>query len=349
MLINKIKRTGICLFVLCFFCIFFFVCEVVYASMLADFEDGTLNTGTGGYFQEYENDGTHGPDYQEVDVDSTQGAGATGSCLKDTVTEGNIYIIYYASGSSRPLISQASGANRLTFYMKLSENYPLGSDYNFHVGTYSRDPINGDPYQLGSHYYHLLNIPGSSYWTKVICNAHPNHQTGVRTDPGDNPQSWNYYDGFTRFYLDMVPQSPIPLPWSGYFDEVRFYTTSEPENDETINNIACSYFGHGHFLISWHGNSQYIHNGHRYEVRYSMSPITNANYSSAAQCPGGPFSLATGSYNWIKADFTISVQDCTRYYFAIKDLDSSSPYVSKIDYKTGTEPPSAPANLIIFQ
>lgn len=304
------------------------------AAMLSNFESGNLNTSTGGYFADYENDRTHGPDIQDLAVDMTQGAEGTHSSMRNTATQGCMYIIYYASATNRPIISEATNNNRLSFLIKLPNGYPLSSDNNFNVGTYTRDPINGDPFQLGNHYYHLLNITGSGNWTKVVLNQHPQHQVGVKVDPGNNPVSWGYYNGFTRFYFDL-PQDAPNYPFVANIDEVQFYTVSEPENDETINSISCGYLGGGRFLIGWHGNSQYAHNGHRYQVRYSTSPITNANFSQAVIVPGSPFSLASGAYNWIKADFTISVNEGTRYYFAIKDIDSSSEYVSKIDYLVG--------------
>src|SRR5690606_25351715 len=97
-------------------------------------------------------------------------------------------------------IPQASGATRLSFFIKLPKEFPQMADTNFHIGTYTRDPINGSHYSDGTHYYHYFNIPGSEYWTKVICNRHPQHLVGVKIDPGINPTSWEYYDGFTRFY-----------------------------------------------------------------------------------------------------------------------------------------------------
>ncbi len=329
--------------------VFFFVYQIPLnaAEMLSAFEQGNLNTSTGGFFREYESDRTHGPDYQTITVDNSQGAEGTSACLSDTVTEGNIYIMYYANPDRKVLIPQASGANRMSFYIKLPDGYPLANDYNFHVGTYTRDPINGDPFQNGDHYYHYFNITGSNYWTKIVCNTHPNHQVGVKVDPGNDPVPWGYYNGFTRFYLDMQPQSPVPLPWTGYVDEIKFYYVDEPENDDTINSISCIYFGNGRFQIGWHGNSQYSHNGHRYEVRYSNTPITNANYSSATVVPGGPFRRTPESVNFMKAGFTINnVKEGSRYFFAIKDIDSGIPYVSKIDYlvngSTGDNSPPLP-------
>lgn len=349
------KRLAIDVFI-SFFLIFFFICcghQMVYsADYLMGFEEGSLTTSSGGLFFKYENDRTHGPDYQYIGVEYGDGAEGTGSYLKDIVTKGNIYIYYY--GTDSPVIKtipQAKGADRLSFYIKLPEGYPLGNDYNFHVGTYTKDPINGDPYQAGSHYYHYFNIPGTGMWTKIVCNQHPTHRTGVSGDPGNNPTapSWDYFDGLTRFYLDMQPESPIALPWTGYIDEFKFYSISEPENDETVNSISCSYFGMGHFQIGWHSDGL-PYNNHKFEVRYSTSPITNANYSSATVCPNSPYTLAPNAYHWIKAEFTISVKESTRYYFAIKDIDSDLPYVSKIDYLIGINtvdeiPPEPPAGI----
>jgi len=323
--------------------------------LISSFENGTLYSATGGVFQPY-NGGDGGPRIQDLEV-ANIGANGTNMCLKDTVSEGSLNIYYFPLAGSKVLIPQASGATRLSFFIKLPKEFPQMADTNFHIGTYTRDPINGSHYSDGTHYYHYFNIPGSEYWTKVICNRHPQHLVGVKIDPGINPTSWEYYDGFTRFYFDVKGRNIYPMPWVGYIDEVTFYKEDEPENEETINSVSCTYFGNGRFQIGWHGNSQYSHNGHRYEVRYSTKPILNSNYNNATVVPGGPFSLVRGAYNFIKADFTISVQYGTRYYFAIKDLDSNIPYVTKIDYyiesRDGSAspvdliPPSAPKGLNI--
>jgi len=332
---------------------YFFVspCHLFAASSVSDFEDGTLTTETGGEFQKYEGvPGDSDTRIQAIEVCDTFGAAKTNRALRLTVLEGNSTLYYLPKPGTKVLIPQASNADRLSFYIKLPENYPSGQDNNFHVGTYTRDPINGDLSQNGAHYYHYLNIPGTVNWTKVVCNKHPQHQVTVKTDPGNDPVMWGYYDGFTRFYLSAL-QKPETFPWEVYYDEVKFYNIDEPENDDTINSISCTYFGNGRFQIGWHGNSQYNHNNHRYEIRYSHSVITNKNYSSATIVPGGPFKLAVGSYNFIKADFTISIQEQGTCYFAIKDIDSSSPYVSKIDYEFDYSnsgdaiPPSVPTGI----
>jgi len=326
--IKVLKVFYIVLFVVCFDS--FIMTTLLRADMLMNFEE-SVQSETGGYFK------AHGDFQISFEVDEL-GAAKTNSCQKSVVSSNNYVVTYIANANAKVLIPQAYGANRCSFYIKIPADYPLAADANLHFGTYTRHPIDGSPYQNGSHYYHYLNIPGSIHWSKVICNQHPQHQVGVSVDPGVNPTSpsWNYYDGFTRFYFEAKPieTSPVSLPANWYADEIQFYTITEPENDITVNSIICTYMGSGRFIIGWHGSSQYSTGNcddHDYEVRYSENPITNSNYLSATIVGNSPFSQYPGSYNYWQADFTVPIVTGT-VYFAIKDLDYSSPYVSKIDY-----------------
>jgi hypothetical protein len=317
-----------------------------FSATLVDYENDSLQSGSGGAFRYYQ------AGRSILSLESTQGMDGTNQSLHVNTLEDNFHIWWIQNPNQRDLIPESLGCNRMSFFVKLPENYPISSrgqtDNNFHLGTYTRDPQISSNIQ-GVHYYHYFNIQGSAYPIKFVANNRPQHRVSDHGTVETNPESWNYFDGFTRFYLELLPLSgcPIQLPFVSFVDEVKFYSTSEPENDETISSISCAYQGSGLFQIGWHGNSQYQHNGHRYEVRYSTSPITNANYSSATVAPGGPFSRLAGSYNFIMAEFTVQVQDNTRYYFAIKDIDSNIPYVTKIDYPLGNvetrlAPPSAP-------
>lgn len=311
-----------------------FSSSVCFSATLVDYENGRLQSTSGGAFRYYFEDRS------VLTLEPNQGMDGTNQSLRVHTLLDNFHIWWIQNSQQRDLIPEGRGCNRMSFFIKIPENYPISSrnqtDNNFHLGTYTRDPQIPSNIQ-GVHYYHLYNIQGSAYPIKFIANERPQHKVGVRATVSTNPESWNYFDGFTRFYLELLPlyECPIQLPFDSFVDEVKFYSTSEPENDETISSISCTYQGNGLFQIGWHGNSNYEHNGHRYEVRYSTSPITNANYSSATVAPGGPFSLHPGSYNFMLAEFSIQVQDNTRYYFAIKDIDSNIPYVSKIDYPLG--------------
>ena len=299
--------------------------------MLCDFETGENTNGPEGggtgYFKCREN-------YDPLPVVSP-GAVGTNYCIKDHSPSTSDNTFYIDNRSSRTLIEEAYGANRFKAWIKLPVGFTQAPDNNFHFGTYTRDPEIYSNVQ-GSHYYHYFNLPGSPYWTKIIANTHPTHHTGSKEDVPDNPtlsKGWNYYDGFTRFYFEIKSNCGMEGNWDWYIDEVEFYHEDEPENTVSINSVACSYFGEGHFQLNWRGEYCTWNNSH-YEVRYSTSPITNANYLSAQIAPGCSNVAkisARGTYSWVKADFTIPITSGTAY-FAIKDLDSDNPYVTRIDY-----------------
>lgn len=105
--------------------------------------------------------------------------------------------------------------------------------------------------------------------------------------------------------------------------------------------------GEGQFFLGWQGNISYQDTTHRYEVRWSLSPITNANYNSAAIVPGSPFGGSGNQTGWVGANFGVSTGG-SAYYFAIKDLDGGGSYVSKIDYNIGGPVVPSPINLKVF-
>lgn len=329
-----------CRLIICILIIIVSASLALAAEALSDFEDGTLATSTGGEFRKYE--GVPGDSDTRVQtIEVTTGIGAAGSShsMHLNITEGNSCVYYYSIPGQKLLIPQADGANRLSFYMRLPEGYPRGGDNNFHVGTYTRDPESTDLSYNGDHFYHYFSLPGTSHWTRIVCNTHPNHKNVAPEDPENNPVAWGYFDGFTRFYLAAL-RDHTTYPWDVYYDDVKFYVASEAENDDNINSIACTYMGEGRFIVGWRGNSQYVHNGDTYDLYWSTSPITNANYTSATKAAEA-VALKVGTYNWMEADITIPATSGT-VYFAIKDLDDDSTVVSKIDYAIDEESDTTP-------
>ena len=265
------------------------------------------------------------------------GAAGTNYCvvLRSAADNDQPMAFYIDTPGSKTMIEEAYGANRFTAWIKIHPDYELKADRNLHFGTYTRDPVTGSPYQDGEHYYHYYNIPGG-YWTKIIANEHPTHKTSYQGNYIENNPTapeWNYYDGFTRFYISLPhdPDNPPEGEWEWYIDELEFYHEDEPEDIE-ITSISCTYFGAGHFQLNWRGGLKVASPSNHYELRYSTSPITNANYNSATMAPGcSDITKVDGSYNWMTADFSIPVTSGTAY-FAIRDITSGSPYVARIDY-----------------
>lgn len=326
----------VCLVISLFFIAFMALDSFSAPSILCDFEHG-INTngpegGGTGYFPHRTNTSVALPVV-------THGAVGTDYCIvyRSLADEEKPQAFYIDNPDSKTIIEETRGANRMSAWIKLPVGYEQGHDRNFHFGTYTRDPkvVSNS---AGTHYYHYFNLPPSVYWHKIIANEHPLKLSGSKSEISDNPTSpsWHYYDGFTRFYFHCKDYATKPEgEWEWLIDEVEFYHESEPENTVSINAISCSYFGEGHFQIGWYGEFR-ISNNHHYEVRYSTSPITNANYLSCTIVPRcSNLVKVPNSYSWVKADFSISVQDNTRYYFAIKDLDSDNRYVTRIDYPLG--------------
>jgi hypothetical protein len=221
--------------------------------------------------------------------------------------------------------------------------------------TYS-SPVNNvniGPYNnVGGHWYHRYCVSGGG-WVKFIVDGHPqwNNSWGSASDSplgsgAINDYGASYFDTMYRFYITFGPYSGIDTP--PYFvmvDEIETSTESEPQNNETINSPSVGWYpDRGEFEISF--NDKYLNvatSKSTYELRYSFSPITNANFSS---CPtavilaDARFNRLTGSnsgiivkqwpyYEEVWAPFKLQPEDhsmVTRgshIYFAIKDVSQN--------------------------
>jgi len=303
--------------------------------MLTDFETG-VNTdndpNSNGYFRKNEN-------YDPLAIDDMGAFGSNYSVRFDAAPiDCQQQTFYLANPNNKEHIEENDGCNRMEFFVLLPIGIETAKSYNFHLGTYVM-PGDGNIYIDGDHYYHYYNLCGSEYWTKIIANQHPCHQTGVGEQIPDNPTApeYNYMEGMTRFYISALEnsQTNIADPWSWYIDEVRYYNETEPENTISINSISCTYMGNGHFIVRWYGENK-TGNLNHYELRYSDQPIDNSNYGNALIAPGCDdlTRLVTEhgtAYSVVSAEFTIPITEGTAY-FAMKDLTNTNPYCTRIDY-----------------
>ncbi len=310
-------------------------------SMLTDFEKG-INT----------NDGPDGDskgfwiwthDYIHLNVVSP-GANGTNYAVQydviehDPVDTRDAFYIYNLP--NRPHLPERGG-DKMSIYIKVPSDFTTQSSRgNWNVGTYTRyEPTSND---AGLHFYHIYELHPTDNWQRIILNNHPQNWNGGQQEPqkdctwnqqwGNNPNRWHYFDGFTRLYLQPMDDLGVDgyaPPWSYQFDEVEFYQSSEPEDDDYINSISASYLGNGRFIIGWEG---LIHtaNPDHYEVRYSTAPINNANYSSAiVMCEDA--TVDAGMYTHASCDATLPITS-GRVYFAISCTSQNTGLISKIDY-----------------
>lgn len=238
-----------------------------------------------------------------------------------------------------------AGANRISFYAKIPSqfirklhNSGEPENYTMHFGTYTRDPSVSYPpgANLGRHFYHWMNFKGTGeFWTKIIIDEHPQHEVGVGgEDPGDNPTSgFNYIEGLTRFYFKNKSYL-INNTWSLWIDEFDVYHDPRPMPPKiatiAITQIATTDFEVDFASVDEGGGDS---NVNTYEVRYSTSPIVDANYDQAEVVSGSP--AITGDWErYAHAEaYGLNISGANVIYFAIKQLDENSDSIAYAEYQ----------------
>ncbi len=222
--------------------------------LIADFEDGVLheqsNPYSDGYFWRITDAGgdfTWG-------IDGTQGSGGTTHSLVMTVTEGVPYFYYLYDGQDAYINNPDLPLNRMSFDIKFPQGWHKSCaddpacNYNFHVGTYHRDP-NAMGYHENHnwHFYYQLIFDayaGASLtdngWIHVVLGPWPQHQRSISNwNPGVNPTrpTARMFNHWSRAYFTGVPYHSDPgvgFPYHIWLDQLRFYyendyVTAEPE------------------------------------------------------------------------------------------------------------------------
>lgn len=284
--------------------------------------------------------------------------------------------------------------DRMSFYVKTEGVTPLDPtnliEQNANMGTYlcwdqgtpAYGTGDGCPYESsGQHYYHWLTI-NSGGWIHVLLDQMPQHRRGrkngdpiVLNNPVKISDDKNYFEQLNQFYIETSQTQPQTNSMT--IDEVEFYSTADTEepnqNDVSVSSIAVGYFpATSHWEISWMDNSFSKYDDYSYstfEVRWSLQPITNANWDNARPLSLNKFTgvgyTGKAQMNLIRrhhpykrnvwSDFTIDpslLSGAASVYFAVKDVSvtgankgtsfpysfagdghvAASPYIKTIDY-----------------
>lgn len=245
-----------------------------------------------------------------------------------------------------------NNTNRLDYYAKYN-NAPTGLPNNLsstvEIGTYLfPDDYVTSGYEIW-HFYHQMEV-ANDVWMHVVLDRHPQHaREGGDNPPVDNPLCANshsactgtfatsYYHNFTSLYHDILGATGTTSFW---IDEMKFGQTSQPENDISISTVWVAYrASDNHWLLFW-DDSSFVsgyndYTGSTFEIKWSASPITNGNYSSAnAITPlynagSGCSSCVSRSNNWTVYAYTEfqlpsgTETNNNKLYFAIKDISIS--------------------------
>ncbi|MBF0452248.1 MAG: choice-of-anchor D domain-containing protein [Candidatus Magnetomorum sp.] len=252
--------------------------------------------------------------------------------------------------TSTGTFDEAQGMNRLSLWIFLPK-------HDYKDMTRPDNTIAWYPFidtSKEDHYYHYVSNIGMGSWTHVLFDAHPLHNNSGDSNPHDFYRAGgidcpgNAEDYFSRVasfcFRIKYPSCPFPLPI--YFDDIDFYKTPQPENDETIANIGVGYDPEEkRFDISFCDKYRGQSCAAVYEIKYAFEPITHNSYSQAKDGqvipdPDVGFTYYTDTANQIKkpvngysqiwAKFTLAPEDRAlltqgqHIYFAVKDISNRS-------------------------
>lgn len=265
---------------------------------------------------------------------------------KSKMAVGKSYMYYtktdnlIGNGTAKQPFVEAANANRLSMYVRLPDGWNNG------FGGYGKPPVQTfqgglfiDPINFSSHqYYNFLTQGGG--WTKIQIEE---------TSNGDNAgnQKTRYIPNMLgtlfKFYFTTLPYAGnMMVPFEVLYDDIVFDRDDyAAQNNETISNIAILYKDAGKtWEISFNDKYKNDPNANAtYELRYSMDPITNENWSSATPVniiaeqkfyiqarSDGKFQKPTPYYQGVWAPFKLSDSDTQNlsqgqtFYFAVKDI-----------------------------
>lgn len=152
----------------------------------------------------------------------------------------------------------------------------------------------------------------------------------------------------TTYYFALKAGDEVPN-WSGLSNVVQKSTTQEIVPPSAIVNLAAGTASGSSVALTWTapGDDGTVGTATAYDIRYSTSVITAANWSTATQVTGETAPKLAGSAE----TFTVTgLNPATTYYFAIKTADEVpnwSVLSNVVSKATATEssPPSAITNL----
>jgi hypothetical protein len=278
--------------------------------------------------------------------------------------------------------------DRLDMYLKISgmgnPDFSSGtiSNANFHIGTYLCWDGGGTGYPAAcpneagnAHFYHYLSIP-DDMWLHVQLDRHPTHQRG-KTEPNepDNDPMYDeygkhYFENMNTFYAEIRYAQAGPTAY--WIDEVKLWNQTQTENEDSIGSAV--WVGYRPSTDKWEMGFGSVWPGRpmkaTFEVRYSTSPITNANYASATVAEpeyrerGTTNTFTLSDNGWSKQAWTrFTIPDeieaaNNKIYFAIRDVsaisigdgyDSPTTNIKTIDYALGAASTSVmpPMNLLM--
>jgi hypothetical protein len=212
-------------------------------------------------------------------------AGKEPICKDNSFMVGEGYI--YLANLKETDWSVSQGANRMSVYVKAPSYFKNGQDDD----DFPARIMNIGPYSItGGHYYHYYYAEPTDGWVHLQVDTHPQHNNSFKMRNHSGYDGTKYFDEMYRMYIRVWSEAKDSLdwkgsgiaPWSVKYDGFEFWYDSEPQNDQTINSLAVAYSpSRKRFNIGFNDKYWDWDTTATYEIKYSFSPITNANYESA--------------------------------------------------------------------
>lgn len=270
-----------------------------------------------------------------------------------------------------------STTNRWEFYIKLqgvaavpeTGAYNAITGDNFQVGTYlcwENGGAGGEDCPTegaNQHWYHNMKYQ-SGAWIKTSLDRHPGHRRGACNGSDNSGCVWgddhpyteygrHYYEYMHQFYMEVpYDQAGTPSMW---LDEMSFRTASN-ENEASVTSLWVGYWpADDYWRMGWMDMSFQTASGpgltsntwSAFEIRYSTSPITNANWDSAtkvsAELYAGTGYTGTTDNSIVRRSSDSYPNVYTRFklpdavesgyqtiYFAVKDVSATGSHVGSI-------------------
>ncbi len=193
------------------------------------------------------------------------------------------------------------------------------------------------------------------YSTSSITDANWGAATEVTGEPSPQPagSSENFtvenLEPNTTYYFAIKSADEVPN-WSSLSNVVSATTDPEQDAPGVVADLQVTDFTSTSATLAWTapGDDSTVGTASQYDIRYSMSPITEANWNAASQVSNEPTPQTAGS----SESFNVTGLDpSTTYYFALKTADEVPNWsgLSNVDSVTTGPEEIAPTDIADLQ
>ncbi|MEE9442357.1 MAG: fibronectin type III domain-containing protein [candidate division Zixibacteria bacterium] len=144
----------------------------------------------------------------------------------------------------------------------------------------------------------------------------------------------------TQYYFAIKAADDTPN-WSELSNIVSTTTDQESTAPASVANLDVQSVTGSSVVLTWTAPGDDGNSGtaSQYDIRYSLSPITDANWDAATQVAGEPSPQAAGTG---ESSTVTGLNSDTQYYFAIKTADEVPNWSGLSNVATATTPDITP-------